>query len=107
MRVGGGHGRGICRLMRFKLPDANPGIAQPARSTPQNPAHRRSPRQPMSAPATQFKEDARRMTGDLTHRHLIQTAIGKYEVQRDDKKSRFQDWQGARKLAEATKREAI
>ena len=56
----------------------------------------------MSTPATQFKHDAGRMSGDLKHRGLIQTAIGKYEVQRDDKKSRFQDWQGARKLAADT-----
>ncbi len=61
----------------------------------------------MSAPLTHFKEDATRVAGDLRHRGIIQTAMGKYEVVRDQRKLWFQDWQGARALASRTKFEAI
>jgi len=61
----------------------------------------------MSAPATQFKEDARRVAPDLRHRGIIQTAMRKYEIVRDQRKLWFQDWQGARQLAAATKWEAV
>lgn len=61
----------------------------------------------MKATARQFLRDAARVTGDHRHRELIQTALGKYEVKRDEKKARFQDWGTARNLAGACKREAI
>ena len=61
----------------------------------------------MSAPLAHFKEDARRVAADLRHRSIIQTAMGKYEVVRDQRKLWFQDWQGARNLAARTKFEAI
>jgi L-lactate dehydrogenase complex protein LldF len=61
----------------------------------------------MSTPAKQFKIDAGRMSADLRHRQLIQTALGKYEVKRDEKKDLFQDWEGARQLAAQTKWEAV
>lgn len=61
----------------------------------------------MSAPAVQFKADAARVAADLHHRDVIQTAMGKYEVVRDQRKQWFQDWEGARNLAARTKFEAI
>ena len=61
----------------------------------------------MSAPATHFNEDAQRVAPDLRHRGIIQTAMGKYEVVRDQRKLWFQDWQGARNLAARTKFEAV
>ena len=61
----------------------------------------------MSTAAVQFTRDARRLTDDLRHRQLIQTALGKYEVKRDEMKGRFQDWPGARQLAAETKWEAV
>lgn len=61
----------------------------------------------MSAPLAHFKEDARRVAADLRHRGIIQTAMGKYEVVRDQRKLWFQDWQGARNLAARTKFEAV
>lgn len=61
----------------------------------------------MSAPATQFDSDARRVAPDLRHRGIIQTAMGKYETVRDQRKIWFQDWEGARNLAARTKFEAI
>jgi L-lactate dehydrogenase complex protein LldF len=61
----------------------------------------------MTAPAAQFKLDARRMAPDTRHRGIIQTAMGKYEVVRDQRKLWFQDWQGARQLASQTKFEAV
>ena len=61
----------------------------------------------MTAPASQFKLDARRMAPDTRHRGIIQTAMGKYEVVRDQRKQWFQDWQGARQLASQTKFEAV
>ena len=54
-----------------------------------------------------FKEQAGRITKDLRHRRLIQTALGKYEVQRDRRKSAFQSWESARQIAAETKWEAI
>ena len=61
----------------------------------------------MSAPATEFKIQARRLTADLRHRGLIQTALAKYEVVRDQSKSAFQDWPAARQAAAEIKWEAI
>jgi len=61
----------------------------------------------MSSAATRFREDAVRLTADLRHRQLIQTALSKYEVKRDEKKALFQDWEGARALAAQIKREAV
>jgi L-lactate dehydrogenase complex protein LldF len=61
----------------------------------------------MSAPAAQFKQDARRLSADLRHRQIIQTAMGKYEVARDQRQAAFQDWPGARQMAAETKWEAV
>jgi L-lactate dehydrogenase complex protein LldF len=61
----------------------------------------------MKAPAQAFKEQARRLTTDLRHRQLIQTALRKYEVVRDRTKATFQDWQAARFAAANIKWEAL
>jgi L-lactate dehydrogenase complex protein LldF len=61
----------------------------------------------MSTPAVQFMQDARRLSADLRHRRIIQTAMGNYEVARDQRKTAFQDWQGARQMAAETKWEAV
>jgi L-lactate dehydrogenase complex protein LldF len=60
-----------------------------------------------TVPSNQFKNDAKRVAGDLRHRGLIQTALRKYETSRDLQKSAFQDWQGARQAAAERKWEAI
>src|SRR4051794_20887703 len=57
--------------------------------------------------ATQFKQQAVQVAKDLRHRGLIQTALKKYEVQRDLRRSAFQDYQSARQAAAETKYEAI
>ena len=61
----------------------------------------------MTAFASQFKEQSRQITRNLRHRELIQTALGKYVVQRDEKKAAFQDWNSARQQAAETKWDAI
>ncbi|MBK9137642.1 MAG: iron-sulfur cluster-binding protein [Verrucomicrobia bacterium] len=61
----------------------------------------------MNTAAKQFVRDATRLSADLRHRGLIQTALGKYEVKRDEMKARFRDWERARQLAADTKWEAI
>ncbi|MCX6904520.1 MAG: LutB/LldF family L-lactate oxidation iron-sulfur protein [Verrucomicrobia bacterium] len=61
----------------------------------------------MNTPAAQFTKDAGRLSADLRHRQLIQTALGKYEIKRDEKKAVFQDYEGARRLAARTKWEAV
>jgi len=61
----------------------------------------------MSTAAAQFKADARRLTADLGHRQRIQTALGKYELKRDEMKARFQDYEGARQLAADVKWDAL
>jgi len=55
----------------------------------------------------QFKDQAGRITRDLRHRGLIQTALKKYEIKRDEKKAAFQDWQSARQTAAEIKWDAI
>ena len=55
----------------------------------------------------EFKIQAVRLTRDLRHRHLIQTALRKYEVVRDKTRASFQDWQSARQAAAETKWEGI
>jgi L-lactate dehydrogenase complex protein LldF len=54
-----------------------------------------------------FLERARDVSRDLRHRDLIQTAMRKYETQRDRRKAAFQDWQAARSAAAETKWESI
>ncbi len=61
----------------------------------------------MSTAVEQFKHDAQRVTRDLRHRGLIQTALRKYEVARDLRKSAFADWQAARQAAAEIKWSAI
>src|SRR5882724_4962606 len=61
----------------------------------------------MNTFAAQFREQSLRLTRDLRHRLLIQTALGKYETQRDHRKAAFQDWQSARQAAAEIKWEAI
>jgi L-lactate dehydrogenase complex protein LldF len=61
----------------------------------------------MNILAKEFKKDATRLTHDLGHRDRIQTALKKYEVQRDRRKASFQDWQSARQTAAEIKWEAI
>ena len=61
----------------------------------------------MNLNVLQFKTDSERVTHNLDHRHRIQSALKKYEIARDDKKARFQDWQAARQAAAETKWEAV
>ena len=61
----------------------------------------------MSTAVEQFMSDAARLTRDLRHRGLIQTALRKYEVARDHRKSAFADWQAARQAAAEIKWSAI
>jgi L-lactate dehydrogenase complex protein LldF len=61
----------------------------------------------MSTTAGQFKRDAIRLSADLRHRKIINTALDKYALKRDEKKALFQDYEEARQLAAETKWEAI
>ena len=53
----------------------------------------------MSTAYSEFISQARKVTRDLRHRGLIQTALRKYELARDKKKSAYHDWQSARQSA--------
>src|SRR5580765_4377342 len=55
----------------------------------------------------EFKAQAVKLTHDLRHRQIIQTALRKYEVVRDKNRAAFQSWQSARQAAAETKWEAI
>jgi len=57
--------------------------------------------------AAEFKKEATTLSKDLTHRAFIRGALKKYEVARDSKKARFQDWQQARNAASEIKWQAI
>jgi len=61
----------------------------------------------MKTHAQEFSESARQYTADLRHRDWIQQALSGYYAKRDECKSRFQNWAGARELAAEIKREAI
>ena len=61
----------------------------------------------MTTPAAQFTDQANRVSRDLRHRRLIQTALGKYEIVRDQRKAAFQDWAAARQAAAETKYDAV
>ncbi len=61
----------------------------------------------MSSPVQQFKQQAELLTHDLRHREIIQTALGKYAIVRENTRSKFQDYQAARQAAAETKWEAI
>jgi L-lactate dehydrogenase complex protein LldF len=61
----------------------------------------------MTSFVEQFKRRAVQLTRDLRHRHLIQTALRKYEAVRDKTRGSFQDWQSARQAAAETKWEAV
>lgn len=61
----------------------------------------------MNAPGIDFKQAAGRVSADLRHRGIIQSAMGKYETVRDQRKRWFYDWPGARNLAARTKFEAV
>jgi L-lactate dehydrogenase complex protein LldF len=57
--------------------------------------------------ASEFKTEAVKLTRDLRHREIIQTALRKYEAVRDKNRAAFQSWQSARQAAAKTKWEAI
>lgn len=59
------------------------------------------------APKSQFLSDAERVTADMVHRQRILTAMDKYRVARTGTQGTFQDWQGARAMASATKKFAV
>jgi L-lactate dehydrogenase complex protein LldF len=61
----------------------------------------------MTAPAQQFKSQAKVLARDLRHREIIQTALRNYEVVRDKTRGAFQDYQAARQAAAETKWEAV
>jgi L-lactate dehydrogenase complex protein LldF len=61
----------------------------------------------MRTVARQFQEQAIRLTRDLRHRQIVQTALRKYEVVRDRSRAAFQDWQNARQAAAETKWESM
>src|SRR3954470_8227768 len=61
----------------------------------------------MSSPSQQFKAQAEVLTHDLRHRDIVQTAMRKYEVVRDQSRGAFQDYRSARQAAAETKWEAI
>src|SRR4051812_47053452 len=61
----------------------------------------------MSSPSQQFNRQAELLTHDLRHREIIQTALRKYEVVRDQSRGAFQDYRSARQAAAETKWEAI
>lgn len=57
--------------------------------------------------ATEFKKEATVLTKDLRHRAFIRGALKKYEVVRDSRKARFQNWESARTVASEIKWQAI
>ena len=61
----------------------------------------------MTAPAQQFREDAKRATGDTDRRAQIHSGLSSYEQARAKRQNAFQDWQAARQAAAEIKHEAI
>src|ERR1041385_56999 len=94
-------------FQRFKLSDAFAGPALPPKKQSQDNPPGRGAGSFMNSSVREFKARARKMTRDVHHRVLIQTALRKYEVVRDRSKAQFHDWQAARQAASAIKWEAI
>ena len=61
----------------------------------------------MSTPAQQFLRDAAVKSADLVHRELIRKGMDSYDVAHMRGRSRFQDWEAARRRCQEIKREAI
>jgi L-lactate dehydrogenase complex protein LldF len=61
----------------------------------------------MSTFSAQFQAASERASGDNRQRQFIRTALGNYEVVRDQRKALFQSWESARQLAAETKWQAI
>lgn len=61
----------------------------------------------MSAAATAFNQSAGRCCDDLDHRRRICKALTGYEIKRDENKSCFQSWEGARQAAAEIKYEVV
>jgi len=61
----------------------------------------------VSRPARQFERDASRMARDEAQRERIGAAMGKYRAARGAQEASFHDWEGARRIAAATKGEAL
>ena len=57
--------------------------------------------------AKEFSRMAGRLTADLRHRGLIQTALRSYETKRDEHKARYQSWGEARQAASEIKWDAL
>ncbi|MGC8742518.1 MAG: LutB/LldF family L-lactate oxidation iron-sulfur protein [Verrucomicrobiia bacterium] len=61
----------------------------------------------MNAIALEFKKNATRSAADIKRRELVKTALGKFEVKRNEKVAQFKNWQDARNIAAGLKWEAI
>src|SRR4029077_4399055 len=82
-------------------------LAEPAGRQNQNHPPRRGARPEMTGYAAKFLKDAKRVTADLRQRQAIRTALGNYEIARDERQAAFRDWETARQAAAETKWEAI
>jgi len=61
----------------------------------------------MTTAAKQFKHDAAAVARDDRLREFVHAALAKFEVTRDQKMARFQDWQAARRAVAEMKRDAV
>ncbi|HWX52997.1 MAG TPA: LutB/LldF family L-lactate oxidation iron-sulfur protein [Verrucomicrobiae bacterium] len=61
----------------------------------------------MSTPAQQFLRDAAVKSADIVHRELIRKGMDSYDAAHLRGRSRFQDWEAARRRCQEIKREAI
>lgn len=61
----------------------------------------------MSTAAQEFDRKAAEKSSDLVHRHKIQTAIGSYNTAVERGKTRFADWEEARRRCAAVKYDAV
>ena len=61
----------------------------------------------MTGNRDQFRRDATRLSADVKHRATIRTALGKYEVAADARRSLYQDYAAARQRAAEVKFDAV
>lgn len=61
----------------------------------------------MTAAFHEFLRRAREVADDAPQRNRVRTALGKYELKRDEKKAAFVDWESARDVAAQAKWEAV
>src|SRR5262245_40400108 len=79
----------------------------PAPTRPLNAPEAQPTRPAAGTPAQRFLRDAAEKSADLVHREIIRKGMDSYEAAHQKGRSRFKDWEAARRRCQEIKREAV